>query len=141
MKKYIYLFLVLVCTSTYASNYTLDEVALDKDFSDLNKIEEKVLSSNFDPKVINEITATSTINLITSEPFSGSSANEFYVDWKSFAWGFCCCPVGFFTVAVSNNADYDMKTSYWIGVAANVCLNGISAIFIILANGTSGCYY
>ena len=70
--------------------------------------------------------------------FSGET-NEFYVDWNSFAWGFCCCPVGFFTVAVNNNSDSDMKTSYWIGAASCVSLFAIIGTVSISFN--YNCYY
>ena len=48
------------------------------------------------------------------------------MDWGSFAWGFCCCPIGFFTVAVNSSKSQNEKLSYWIGVGVNTILSVIS---------------
>lgn len=64
---------------------------------------------------------------------SGWSIDD--MDWGSFAWGFCCCPIGFFVVAISSNKDSDQKLSYWIGVGVNVVLSAISSIATI-SSGT-----
>ena len=49
------------------------------------------------------------------------------MDWGSFAWGFCCCPIGFFVVAINDDKTQEQKTSYWIGVIAGVVLDVISS--------------
>ncbi len=64
---------------------------------------------------------------------SGWSIDD--MDWGSFAWGFCCCPIGFFVVAINSNKDSDQKLSYWIGVGINVVLSAISSIATI-SSGT-----
>jgi hypothetical protein len=138
MRKLIAFFLLAVYSSTFATKYTLDENSLDKEFKNLNNIEEQVQKSNFDTSVMKEITSNPASTIVSAEPLSINQANEFYMDWESFAWGFCCCPVGFFTVAVNNNKDSDMKTSYWIGVASYIVLSSISA-GVSFSLGT-GCY-
>ena len=35
------------------------------------------------------------------------------MDWASFAWGFCCWPVGFFVVVTNKDKDSNQKKSFW----------------------------
>ena len=121
---YTFLFLFFYITLS-ASNYTFDEVELEEEFTTLTKIESQVFESNFNGETIDNLKTNSTFTVLNADPITLGETNEFYVDWNSFAWGFCCCPVGFFTVAVNNNSDSDMKTSYWIGAASCVSLFAI----------------
>jgi hypothetical protein len=127
MKLTTILFSLLLPCLSFANNlYDFDEKALDAEFAELTAFEEKIIASDFSTEIVSEIKEKSFIELAASEPISVDQSNELYMDWGSFAWGFCCCPVGFFVVAVSNQADHDMKTSYWIGVGANVVLGAIT---------------
>jgi hypothetical protein len=46
------------------------------------------------------------------------------MNWVSFAWGFCCWPVGFFLVILNNNESSDSKVSYLIGVVFGIFVWG-----------------
>jgi len=48
------------------------------------------------------------------------------MEWGAFAWGFCCWPVGFFTVAINDETTKDEKASYWIGVVVSAVVGGLA---------------
>ena len=48
------------------------------------------------------------------------------MDWASFAWGFCCWPVGFFVVVTNKDKDSNQKKSFWIGLGTSFVLSLIS---------------
>lgn len=48
------------------------------------------------------------------------------MDWASFAWGFCCWPVGFFVVVTNKDKDSSQKKSYWVGLGTSLVLSLIS---------------
>ncbi|MBF69656.1 MAG: hypothetical protein CL837_01755 [Crocinitomicaceae bacterium] len=48
------------------------------------------------------------------------------MDWGSFAWGFCCWPVGFFVVITNKDKDSNQKKSFWIGLGTSFVLSLIS---------------
>ncbi len=53
------------------------------------------------------------------------------LDLVSFAWGFCCCPVGFFTIINNENKSSDEKTSFWFGVLGGTVLGYYPALVLI----------
>ena len=65
-------------------------------------------------------------NLALSAPLGTNFSIE-DMDWGAFAWGFCCCPIGFFVVAVNSNKDSNQKLSFWIGWGVSVVLSTISS--------------
>ena len=50
------------------------------------------------------------------------------IDWISFAWGFLCCPVGFFVVVLDDDKTKEEKTSFWIGFITSSVLSTLSTI-------------
>ena len=47
------------------------------------------------------------------------------MDWGAAAWGFFCCPVGFFVVVTNKDKEKAQKTSFWFGVLTNVVVGVI----------------
>ena len=48
------------------------------------------------------------------------------MDWASFAWGFLCCPIGFFVIITNKDKDSSQKKSFWIGTITGVILGAIT---------------
>ena len=119
-----------------AALFSLNEEALNEEFSELNVLEANVIA---DPMFTLEQAASQHLltDAFAASPsgdgFTGESSTQF--EWEGFLWGFCCCPVGLFVVAVNSNKSKSQKTSYWIGVAAYTVLNLISNVAILSANG------
>jgi hypothetical protein len=128
MKK-ITLLIVAFFTVTfiYAGNadlFSIDEQELNSEFAELTALEEFVQTN--DMMSLEEIITTNSFDLTSFNlnSFGASSQDaEFAFRWEGFLWGFLCCPIGFFVVAVNKNKDHDQKLSFWIGVAASSVIN------------------
>jgi len=55
------------------------------------------------------------------------------MDWGSFAWGFCCWPVGFFVVITNKDKEQNQKKSYWVGLGTSAVLSIISQLLALAA--------
>lgn len=131
MKKIIYLLslLALPFLSISATNdFSYDKEALSNDFSKLEQISVFVDQSNVsyselskNPVFKGNLDLTNHISVKPNFKFDE-------MDWISFAWGFLCCPVGFFIVVLDDDKTKEEKTSFWIGVIASVVLSTISSI-------------
>lgn len=73
-----------------------------------------------------EVNAVNSVNGVES-----FTMND--MDWGSFAWGFLCCPIGFFVVGINKDKSQDQKSSFWIGVLIGSALN-------VIASAVSGAY-
>jgi len=132
MKKSFLLAITLFLTSlTFAGNadlFSVDEQALKSEFAELTELENFVAENDFVTLV--DIQANNSFDLSSlnvSEMGTSSGEGGFAFQWEGFLWGFLCCPVGFFVVAVNKNKDHDQKMSYWIGVAAGVVFSAITS--------------
>ncbi|MCC6721265.1 MAG: hypothetical protein IT243_03620 [Bacteroidia bacterium] len=131
MKKIINLLslLALPFLSISATNdFSYNKEALSNDFSKLEQISVFVDQSNVsyseiskNPVFKGNLDLTSHISVKPNFSFDE-------MDWISFAWGFLCCPVGFFIVVLDDDKTKEEKTSFWIGVIASVVLSTISSI-------------
>jgi hypothetical protein len=131
MNKLLFLAIFLLpATVSFAGNaelFKVDESSINEKFSELTELENFVVSNNFislNDIVENNVFDVSKININTMAANAGSSSLEFA--WDGFLWGFLCCPIGFFVVAINDDKTTDQKTSYWIGVAASVVLSAIT---------------
>lgn len=141
MKKLLFaISIIFIGFNSFGSNaelFSYDKEKVNSEFKELNELEKYVVENNFpaitDIKVngINEC----NLNLNVQNSLEGSMFDE--MDWTAFAWGFCCCPVGFFVVAVNPDKDNISKKSYWIGVIVNVVSSAISQAILM----SSGYYY
>jgi hypothetical protein len=139
MKKLILAFSMLVFAAsgtTYAlelNSFNVDEEFAIAEFAELDELEATVQTANLETMTYQEIVAKSEFNeaLFLRDGISGDDGGGFSLDdmdWASFAWGFCCCPVGFFVVAINKNKDKDQKVSYWIGYGVSALLSIISTV-------------
>lgn len=136
--------LVLVATSllanaSNASLFQLNESDLNSEFSELNQLElivENDASMNFEMAL--------TKNLISENMVFNNSLNtmqdDFVMQWEGFLWGFLCCPIGFFVVAVNKNKTKNDKLSFWIGVAAGTVVSAITNAMMAAATVNSSTY-
>ena len=131
MKKSLLILLTLfISFFTFAGNadlFKVDDQALNKEFSDLTTLESYVIENNFIS--LNEIKSNNTFDLsgFNVSSLAMTSSGEYTFQWEGFLWGFLCCPVGFFVIAINDSQDHDQKVSYWIGVAASVVLSAITS--------------
>lgn len=129
MKKYL-LLTVFLLVSFYgfstdnASMFDLNEQVLTEEFSELQTLENAVIA---DPTI--SLEEAVSMNLVT-DSFSAEKKEkkakeqeDFYFEWEGFLWGFLCCPVGFFVVAVNGSKSHGNKVSYWIGIGASLGLS------------------
>ena len=128
----LFAMLSLSAFANQSSYFDLNEEAINAEFETLNTLENAVLSSP-------EMTASQAVemNLMTMAQSAdlpqNSGGSDFAFEWEGFLWGFLCCPVGLFTVAVNKNKSHDNKISYWIGVAAG---SVISMIYYVAGAAT-----
>lgn len=133
MKKIqIVIFLVLMQFQLFSSNFDLfsyDKEKLEMEFTELNEIEDYVIVNNYPAyfEVSNKLELQNFQNIDLKNPLGTQFFDE--MDWGAFAWGFCCCPVGFFVVAINKEKDDLAKESYWTGVIVSTILNLISTAF------------
>lgn len=106
-----------------SADFQYDETSLSAEFQEVNALESALLANNFSLNALPESDRlTSYMNaMATPAPFSVDD-----MDWTSFAWGFCCWPVGFFVVAINDSKTSDQKLSFWIGMGVSVVVSAIS---------------
>ncbi|WKK85712.2 hypothetical protein [Marivirga arenosa] len=138
MKKvFLALIAVFVVSSTsYASNtdlFTLNEEKINTEFKELNELEEFVAMN--EDVTLNTVYSENS-NLVAGMNLSYGAEgmmghNGFSMDsfeWGSFAWGFCCFPIGaaigVFTVLLNDNKGSDHKISYFIGAGLGFLFSG-----------------
>ncbi len=110
-----------------ADLFRVNEQELNDEFADLSALENFVQNNNFislHAIVDGNLYDVSTVNVNT---MAASLQGSFAFQWEGFLWGFLCCPVGLFVIALNENKDRDQKVSYWIGVAAATVLSAITA--------------
>lgn len=108
--------------------FQLDEAAMEAQLHELNEVD-KILQRN-EGFTIEDIQKQDVLAGITLD-VNGMAAPQFGIsdmDWGAFAWGFCCWPIGLFTVILNDNKDSDSKISYLIGVGTGVVLGAISYV-------------
>ncbi len=143
MKKlFVILLFFSTCLSSYAGNadkfsYNADE--LQNEFSDLQSLESMFIGNqnltiaDFEQMDIDWLNRIDLENMKCASPVQAMFGVD-DMEWGAFAWGFCCSPIGFFLVAISDEKSNNEKLSYWIGVVISSLLGSIAAI----ANPTPG---
>lgn len=115
-------------------DFNFDATAFEAEFAALDQIEDMVLKNQLGD--IAELEAFAASNQVDLGAFDAEKSimatkgfNWSNFDWPSGLWGFLCCPIGFFVVITNSNKTSDQKVSFWIGWAASVVLNAITAPF------------
>lgn len=132
MKKLLpLLFLVLgmqlTASAADSDLFSYDETAVSYSMTNLNELEQYVAANNvtFDDMMQNpDAVADFSLNNINGSSIPLQPAFSFEdMDWGAFAWGFCCWPIGIFTVLINKNKDSNSKISYFIGIGTAVLLS------------------
>jgi len=109
-----------------AGDFSYDVVAFETEMESLNQLEQDINMHGFS---LTEIQATEkwSTELAGLGLYQASFGID-DMDWGSFAWGFCCFPVGFFVVAINGNKSSDQKLSFWIGTGVSTVFTAISIL-------------
>lgn len=120
-------------TTSYTSLFSEDKASLDTDFTNLIALENSIKEHNLtDLNALNaaEPNLLASLGLENIKSINSIEATQDFtlddMDWGSFAWGFCCCYIGFFVVGVNKNKSQDQKTSFWIGTGISLVLGLIN---------------
>ena len=120
-----------------ASEFFYNKKELTEQMSSLNSLEEDVMEGRISA-------STKRLSPIMEEGIALSSTHPSSVidtmDWGAFAWGFCCCPIGFFVLHIpSGDAEEGVKQGFWVGVVVATILNIVSTAVTLAMGG--GAYY
>jgi hypothetical protein len=123
------LFVVVANANNKTDLFTLDQDKFDVAMAELNDLEVFVEANGIANYA--ELTAKNaalTYNLSLNADLSGFERDSFGFDdmeWGSFLWGFCCWPIGLFTVLLNDSKGRNHKISYFIGIGTAFLLNGV----------------
>lgn len=109
-----------------ANDFSFDETEFHQEMSALTEVEQLAKTQGLTYHSLQS--HDKYANLLTEMGMNQASFSFDDMDWGSFAWGFCCWPVGFFVVAINSNKDSDQKLSFWIGAITGMIIGGISAL-------------
>ena len=143
MKKLIYSFLILALpTFSFAGDteFSYDKNSLTNEFSQLDKVDAYVDQTNVSyTELANSPVFKGNIELTNAIAVKPNLKFE-DVNWGAFAWGFCCWPVGVFTVLINDNKDKMAKDSFWAGIASAAIASAVSyvAVYAIIIASYSG---
>ncbi|MFM9944298.1 MAG: hypothetical protein ACKVQB_03615 [Bacteroidia bacterium] len=129
MKKLIYSLLILAVPALSfagSSDFSYDKGALSDEFSQLDKVATYVEETNVSYSELSKAPIFKG-NLELSSHIAVRPTFELSdMDWKAFAWGFLCCPIGVFLYMLpSRDKSSEEKTSFWIGVIASAVIGGL----------------
>lgn len=122
--------LALNCYAGNASLFDLNEEALSTEFAELSSLEDAVVADAM--MTFDAAQEQNLVPVALSSSAALPASGDFQWEWGGFLWGFLCCPVGFFVVAINGSKSHSQKTSYWIGVGASVVLSAITSGSIYL---------
>ena len=137
MKKiFILLFFVSTTILSFGGNaalFSYDADELQSEFTDLQSLETMVIANqnltiaDFEQMDVDWLNRIDLEKMKTTSPVQAMFGIE-DMDWTAFAWGFCCCPVGFFTIAIKDDKSSDEKLSFWVGVGVSVVIYFVGGI-------------
>lgn len=125
----------VVASSSYATNadlFELNEEKINAEFTELNELEAYVsMNENVTIHSLYVENAGLVDGMKLSYGPEGMMArNGFTLDdmqWGSFAWGFCCWPIGIFTVLLNDDKGNNHKVSYFIGIGTSLLIGALSS--------------
>jgi hypothetical protein len=139
MKKLILTFslIAVILISANASKsdlFTYDQNAVNTELSQLTTLENYVY--NNEGVTYSQVLESNSAMAITNMNGLSSAFSLGDMDWGAWAWGFCCWPIGLFTVILNKDKDSNSKISYLIGFGCAVVLGIISNIVSYAAYGS-----
>ncbi|MGB0432234.1 MAG: hypothetical protein ACPGLV_17290 [Bacteroidia bacterium] len=108
-----------------ADLFSYNEEAIEAEFSQIDQVESFVVENNGITFSEMQNQGHLTQFNLNWNAFDNSAAPMFGLsdmDWNSFVCGFCCWPVGIFTVLLNDDKGSDSKTSFLIGIGVNIVL-------------------
>ena len=146
MKKITFIlslcFLVFAIETKANDDFSYDLNEINSELTELNQIEEIILENENQSIVL--LNQQISENLSYGTKFIEYNKSAFpmqqhfsfeEMDWGSFAWGFCCCPIGFFTVGINKEKNSSQKGSFWIGVGVSTVFSLISSAITAASGG------
>lgn len=128
MKKIYLLFLLplfLLSSSLHAGNhefFSYDEERVKEVTAEMTALESHLLENG----TLSAKDMMAEQNLVLALNPGGLAFTFDDMQWDSFAWGFCCWPIGIFTVLLNEDKDKNHKISYFIGWGTSIVLGSIS---------------
>lgn len=138
MKKVTLLLMMAVfaISTAFAGNanlFTYNQDELNQEFEQLNALEGYVLANQgvaITDVENNPLFGTMDFSGMKHSSPMGAMFSIEDMDWIAFAWGFICCPVGFFVVAIDDDSSKEEKISFWIGAIVSAVLGSIGGTTI-----------
>ncbi|NOZ47681.1 MAG: hypothetical protein GXO79_13005 [Chlorobi bacterium] len=123
-------FMVSFSINNYAGNADLfkyNDKAINEHFSDLTQLESYVNDTHYSLNELKNSNPSLLIsfqlsNLNVLQPLTTYQLSGF--DLGAFAWGFCCWPVGIFTILLDDDEPKSARISYFMGVGAAILFGG-----------------
>lgn len=115
----------LFCISAI-NDFSYDKIELSENFSEIDLISNYIDQNEI---TFNELSKNHLFegNIELTNQISVKPNLKFEdVDWGAFAWGFCCFPVGIFTVLINDKKDQKSKDSLWAGLGASSILSSLA---------------
>lgn len=119
-----------LCLASSADLFNYNHSKLNISFSKLNSLEKIVWNYNMTFTELNEYNILKSFELEFESGYNPTNMLfEFSdMDWSSFAWGFCCYPVGCLFIPFNKNKDDNQKMSYFYG---NLSSSILSVVYLI----------
>ena len=127
------LFLSALSNKSAASNcdlFSMNEDQVSKSLYQATEIESYVLTHG--QANLSELSKNIEVNnKLNLGNFNVSAASFTFDDmnWTAWAWGFCCWPIGIFTVIVKDGSTREDKISYLLGIGTG-CILSIPGYFL-----------
>jgi hypothetical protein len=136
MKKFLLvaaLFVAAISNKSFANSadlFAYNESQVAVELTQATEIENYVTAHDNATLTALQADANASNQLNLANFNSGAAAFTFDdVNWKAFAWGFCCWPIGIFTVLLKSSSTKEDKISFFIGLAVAVVFGGAGSIF------------
>jgi len=125
----------VLASSSYATNadlFELNEEKINAEFTELNELEAYVsMNENVTIHSLYVENAGLVDGMKLSYGPEGMMARNGFtledMQWGSFAWGFCCWPIGIFTVLLNDDKGNNHKISYFIGIGTSLLIGALSS--------------
>ena len=107
-----------------ADLFAYDETTVSAQLSETTLIENYV-TSNTDVTLSEMQSDESLSSSLNLSNFNSNAASFTFddINWKAWAWGFCCWPIGIFTVILKSSSTREDKISFVIGILTGVVLS------------------
>ena len=119
--------LVAFVNNSFASTadvFAYDENTVSAQLTEATQIENYV-AVNSDVTLTEMQADASLSNTLHLNNFNSNAASFTFddINWKAFFWGFCCWPIGLFTVVFKSDSTREDKISFLLGIVFGVVLS------------------